>query len=189
MKMVVLIHTVMCMKGTNCSIMKGTNNSSLSNHLHSLRHPHLLGHSLLSPTGTAPVDPTVAALLEQMQRMQSQQADLQERNAQLLTAALTRPITVQRAPKMHQLPPIRPGPQGEVDIQRFEAHLTSYAIPAERWATELKALLRDELVSVAMSLPPADYAALKQLLLTHMGVSQSTRFSNWLAPKLNNQTL
>ena len=134
------------------------------------------------------IDPTVAALLQQMQQMQIQQAEMQDRNTQLLQAALARPITVQQAPKMHQLPPIRSGPHGEVDIQRFEAHMTTYAIPTDRWATELKALLRDDLVSVAMSLPPdkaADYAALKRLLLTHMGVSQSTRFSSWLDPKID----
>ena len=157
---------------------------------HDLQQPQetLATNTSSSHSRHGSIDPTVAALLEQMQRMQTQQAELQEKNAELLQAALTRPITVQQAPKMNQLPPIRSGPQGEVDIQRFEAHMTTYAIPAIRWATELKALLRGDLVSVAMSLPPdkaADYAALKRLLLTHMGVSQSTRFSNWLDPKID----
>ena len=80
---------------------------------------------------------------------------------------------------MHQLPP---------RLQRFEAHMTTYAIPNDCWATELKALLRGDLVSVVMSLSPdsaADYTILKRLLLIHMGVSQLTRFSNWLDPKID----
>lgn len=60
---------------------------------HDQQHSQEVLPTSTPPTTQPPIDPTVAALLEQMQRMQTQQAQLQEKNAQLLQAALTRPIS------------------------------------------------------------------------------------------------
>ena len=130
-----------------------------------------------SPHLASPVaDPTVLALIQRMQEM----------TIQALTTALA---SVGSPPvRPPTLPPIRTGTQGETDILlQFEAHVRAYDVPKLRWAAELRALLRGDLISILLTLPPdhaTDYQALKSLLLTHMGMSQATRFARWFEPRL-----
>ena len=89
------------------------------------------------------------------------------------------------SPVLHKpaLPPIRTGPAGEVDLQRFDTHMTTYEEPRKRWPAELRTLLRDDLLNTAMAMSAdaaANYEQLKTLLLAHMGISTANRMASWL---------
>ena len=133
------------------------------------------GASTFEPPPTTPLDPTLAAILKQMQLQ-----------TEALLAVTARPVTIQSIPKPPQLPPIQAGPQGEDEILRFEKHMQVYSIPTTKWAAELRTLLRGDLTDASLSIPAehADsYEALKTALLTRMGVTTASRFELWFEPK------
>ena len=118
------------------------------------------------------IDPNVLALIQQMQIQ----------NQSLIAAMMAQPSV---SPVIHKpaLPPIRTGPAGEVNLQRFEMHMTTYKVPRKRWPAELSTLLRDDLLNMAMVMSvdaAANYEQLKTLLLSHMGISTVGRMASWL---------
>ena len=66
------------------------------------------GASIFEPPPATTLDPTLAAILKQMQLQ-----------TEALLAATARPVTIQSTPKPPQLPPIQAGPKGEAEIIRF----------------------------------------------------------------------
>ena len=117
-------------------------------------------------------DSNVMALIQQMQIQ----------NQSLIAAMMAQPIL---SPVIHKpaLPPICTGPAGEVDLQRFETHMTTYELPRKRWPAELHTLLRDDLLNTAMAMSAdaaANYEQLKTLLLAHMGISTADGMASWL---------
>ena len=99
------------------------------------------------------------------------------------------------SPIIHKpaLPPIHTGPKGEVDLQRFEMHMTTNEVTRKKWLAELRTLLRDHLLNMAMAMSAnaaANYVQLKTLLLIHIGISIADRMASKLEQRMDsNDTL
>ncbi len=145
---------------------------------------------------TATTGPELDLMFALLQQMQLQRQEDQARHAEDIRqhradmAALLEvksiPTIVTAPPPAPKLPPLYAGPNAEAEIKRFEQQMAAFAVPRDRWAAELQALLRDDLTNVSSSIPDdkiADFDFLKSTLLARLGITQATRFASWFDPK------
>ncbi|GFN88262.1 reverse transcriptase [Plakobranchus ocellatus] len=88
-----------------------------------------------------------------------------------------------------KIPPLHDPSHMDLYLERFERHATAFGWPESEWASCLSNLLKDEALSIFLSLSPAegsDYQAVKRVLLQRFGCAilchtlKTARLRIWL---------
>ncbi|GFO06276.1 Ty3/gypsy family of RNAse hi in long-term repeat domain-containing protein [Plakobranchus ocellatus] len=85
-----------------------------------------------------------------------------------------------------KIPPLHGPSQVDLYLERFEQHATAFGRPESEWASCLSNLLKDEALSIFLSLSPAegsDYQAVKRVLLQRFGCDRNGFRSKFLSVK------
>ncbi|GFN91438.1 reverse transcriptase [Plakobranchus ocellatus] len=85
-----------------------------------------------------------------------------------------------------KIPPLHDPSQVDLYLERFERHAAAFGWPESEWASCLSNLLKDEALSIFLSLSPAegsDYQAVKRVLLQRFGCDRNGFRSKFLSVK------
>ncbi|GFO47186.1 reverse transcriptase [Plakobranchus ocellatus] len=85
-----------------------------------------------------------------------------------------------------KIPPLHDPSQVDLYLERFERHAAALGWPESEWASCLSNLLKDEALSIFLSLSPAegsDYQAVKRVLLQRFGCDRNGFRSKFLSVK------
>ncbi|GFO04931.1 reverse transcriptase [Plakobranchus ocellatus] len=85
-----------------------------------------------------------------------------------------------------KIPPLHDPSQVDLYLERFERHAAAFGWPESEWASCLSNLLKDEALSIFLSLSPAegsDYQAIKRVLLQRFGCDRNGFRSKFLSVK------
>ncbi|GFO28764.1 reverse transcriptase [Plakobranchus ocellatus] len=85
-----------------------------------------------------------------------------------------------------KIPPLHDPSQVDLYLERFERHANAFGWPESEWASCLSNLLQDEVLSIFLSLSPAegsDYQAVKRVLLQRFGYDRNGFRSKFLSVK------
>ncbi|GFO28052.1 Zinc finger protein [Plakobranchus ocellatus] len=85
-----------------------------------------------------------------------------------------------------KIPPLHDPSQVDLYLERFERHAAALGWPESEWASCLSNLLKDEALSIFLSLSPAegsDYHAVKRVLLQRFGCDRNGFRSKFLSVK------
>ncbi|GFO48473.1 reverse transcriptase [Plakobranchus ocellatus] len=85
-----------------------------------------------------------------------------------------------------KIPPLHDLSQVDLYLERFERHATAFGWPESEWTSCLSNLLKDEALSIFLSLSPAegsDYQAVKRVLLQRFGCDRNGFGSKFLTVK------